>query len=134
MGDAQAFDFTVTGHEVFQERSKTDYGLASGSHLRLRLQGPQSPASRPVTLAIIYFSEQPITPSQGIGTINKNSPPSGDDTLIAFLPVADFENYWKILTTTQQPHLRLITPVGGGTSLDGLTLASGGFPPDEGIF
>jgi hypothetical protein len=61
------------------------------ANVRLRLQGPKSLTGRRATLAIIYFSQQPITPSQGIGTINTNSPPSGEDTLIAFLPAADFD-------------------------------------------
>ena len=104
---------------------QTSRGALAQSHLQLH-----SPTSRGRKGS---GDEEPITPSQGIGTITKNSPPSGDDTLIAFLPAADFENYWMILTTTRQPHLRLITPAGEGTSPNGLTLASGGFPPDEGI-
>ena len=132
MADVHVMKFTVTGFEVSHGRHAVGHNASSATTVRLALQGAtMSEANRPVKLALISFTRQSADSSGSIGIVDKFLQ-SDHDYLAVSLPAADFDEYWKILTLVQHPHLRCVTRR-HSTAIEELTLSSAEFHPGEGL-
>jgi len=128
--DLEIMMFTVTGYEVLQQRTipiSDDPSIpdetSTTTELRLSLHATPS-HSRPINLALVTFGEPSVRDSHQIGQITKQDDDSGKFELDVYLPAADFDNYWKILTHERRPHLRCVISSIGGVEIVEFTLAS----------
>jgi hypothetical protein len=120
--------FTVVGYEVYQRRDLYSNGNASTTTgLRLSIQGTESPHGHRTTKAFITFGKPPAGNGYKIGHIEENPGGNGEAKLFVSLPATEFDNYWKILTHEQRPHVHCIIVPHDGVTVEEFTLATAGF-------